>query len=252
MTRRLMIVEPVPIVQIVTNVGGGASYLRTADPKEVWQSDQNTPSVFDIDLGAVQEIDAIFLGFSNAAAGALWGVDRTESINGLNRVPLTGTVPFRVEGGEAIRRHGLASLAAPAATRYLRVTVAQAAGAPLLQLGVVLIGKRFEHAYEYKAGRRPIDLSERVDLVGGGFGFGRGAIKSSFRFTFADLDQVAVDRLWRIVTGVGNQHPIVLVEGGDGAIAHDQVHYGVFERFEAYEREDAADTRWGLSMQDWV
>ena len=56
----------------------------------------------------------------------------------------------------------------------------------------------------------------------------------------------------RLVRRTGNRRPIVLVEGGEGSIDQDMVHYGVFERFEAFEREDPNDTRWALSMQDWA
>ncbi len=252
MSRGLTIVQPIPIAALAVNHGDGIDYLRSPDPKEVWQASTTAPTVIDVDLGTERQIDTVFLGFTNAAAGAVWVIRRTSNMAGADVVPMTSTGPFRVPGASGARHHGLALVPVQHTTRYLRITVVQEVGGPLLQAGVLMIGKRFEHPYEYKAGRRPIDLSERVDLAGGGFGFGRGAIKSSFRFTFADLDQAKLDQLWRIVATSGNQHPVLLVEGGDGAIAHDQVHYGVFERFEAYEREDPVDTRWGLSMQDWT
>ena len=252
MSRGLTIVEPMPIAVAAANHGTGVEFIRTPDPKEVYLAPPASGVALGIDLGAIRQIDTVFIGFTNASPGATWDVQASSSLAGSALVSLTGETALRLPGGAGPRYHGVARLGAPVETRYLRIVVSPDAGAPQLEIGAVVIGKRFEHSYEYKSGRRPIDLSERVDLVGGGFGFGRGAIKSSFRFTFADLAKAEADRLWRIVTNVGNQHPLVLVEGGDGAIEHDQVHYGVFERFEAYERKDPIDTRWALSMQDWI
>ena len=157
-----------------------------------------------------------------------------------------------VAGGKGPRFHALARLPAPVLAQEIRLTITQPATAVPLQAGVLMVGKRFEHAYQFKSGRRPLDMSERADLVSGGFGFAPGAIKSSYRFTFADLDDAQLDELWHEIMQVGLQHPVMLAEGGEGEISHNQLHYGVFDRFEPYEREDPADTRWALSMQDWV
>ena len=252
MTRGLTILRGHALANVTASNGNGAQFLRTPEPKEVWQAAATgTASIF-VDLGQAVQLDTIFLGFTNSAAAATWAIRRTTSMAGANAVQILADETLSLPESDDVRVHGLAWLAAPVTTRYLRIDVTQPAGAAALQAGVLIVGERFEHPYEWKSGRRPIDLSERIDLAGGGFGFGSGAIKSSFRCTVADLDEEEVRTLWRLVKKVGTQEAIVLVEGGDGEIEHDQLHYGVFERFEAYERENPADTRWALSMQDWV
>ncbi len=249
--RGLIIMKGSAIAQITAAGVADLPMVLTPDPKEVCQASAIGTATINVDLGAVTEIDTVFAGFSNAAAGATWAIDRTTSMAGANPVAIHEEGSFRTPGRSSSRHHAVA-LFNPVATRFLRLRITQPAGADPLQLGVLMIGARFEHAYEFKAGRRPIDLSERADLASGGFGFGRGAIKSSFRFTFADLDDAELDELWHVIAEVGNQHPVMLIEGGAGDIVFDQVHYGVFERFEPYEREDPADTRWALSMVDWI
>ena len=249
--RGMTILRSLPFSQVAVTGGDGVEYLTTPDPKEVWQAAAATTQYLDIDLGSLSDIDTIFIGFTNAAPDAQWSVYRTTSLAGANPVALVAPTSLRVPGGTGARHHALALLGETATTRFLRIILAQT-GAEPIQAGVVMAGQRFDHPYEYKAGRRPIDLSERVDLSGGGFGIGRAAIKSSFRFTFSDLDDAELDTLWQTIKAVGIQHPVLLVEGGDGAVTFDQVHYGLFEQFEAYERDDPADTRWALSMQDWI
>ena len=177
---------------------------------------------------------------------------------GADEFTLQESSPFALSGSRA-RPHGLALVAEPATTRYLRIRFAASGSASLPQAGILMIGTRFEHPYELKSGRRPIDLSDRADLVGGGFGFGRGAIKSSYRFTFSGLDDTQLGALLDTVEAVGIQHPVLVVEGGDGPITQRQVHYGVFNAFEAYEREEsrrhplvAFDHGLGVMQEGWL
>lgn len=234
-----------------TNIAGsGQAYLLTPDPKEVWDAGATGTFRHDIDFGSDREFDTVYLGFNNAAAAATWRADR--DLVGGGSAALFDETPMRVGGGNGPRYHSLALLPAPVSAQTVRLHLTQPEGAAPLQAGILMVGKRFEHPYEFKAGRKPIDLSERVDLSSGGFGFGRAAIKSSFRFTFSDLDDTELEALWNEVMMVGTSAPVMMVEGGEGAVSHNQLHYGVFERFEPYEREDPADTRWALSMTDWI
>lgn len=227
---------------------GDIDYLLTPDPKEVWQA-ANPVSTIDIDLGEVRSIDTIFLGFTNASATTTWRADATTSMAGANPSPIFNAIALRVPGAGP-RYHGLQLLAAAIQTRYLRITITHDAAG--FQAGCIMVDERIEHPYEFKSGRRPIDLAERVELSGGGFGTGDGAVKSGFRFTVAGLDDDELLELYRSIMAIGLKKPALAVEGGEAVIVHEQVHYCVFERFEAYEREDSADTRWGLSIVDWV
>ena len=251
MSRGLTILRGKPIAALTVSQGTGAQYLTTFDPKEVWRAANTGQVDINLDLGAPVAIDTIFAGHANAGDTATWQIDRTTSIAGANPVPVVAATAFRIPDASGARQHGLVRLADPVTTRYLRLRLVQPAGAPL-EIGTLLVGSRIEHPYEFKGGRRPIDLGDRIDLASGGFGFGEGAIKSSFRFTFADLDDSELNTLWRTVMALGSRRPALFVEGGDDAVLFDQVHYGVFEKFEAFERNDPADTRWALSMQDWV
>lgn len=251
MSRKLTLLRPLPIAAVVPDSGNDGQFLLTPDPKEVWQAAAAGTRRIDVDLGAAQAIDTVFLGFTNADAITSWSIATTNALDDPAPVAVFPNQVLALPGGRG-RRHGLALLAAPVMSRFVRITITHPAAAGPLEAGVLAIGARFDHAYEFKAGRRPIDLSERVDLVSGGFGFGPGAIKSSFRFTFADLSDDDVETLWNEITSVGMQRPAILLEGGEGAASHNQLHYGVFERFEAYERDNPADTRWALSMTDWV
>lgn len=246
--RGLTIMRPLPVAQFLNVYGNGQNYLLTPDPKEVWDTGSTGLGSLNIDFGAVVEFDTVFLGFTTAAAAATWRLVKTDGV----AAELLPTTALRVPGSTGPRYHGLAKLGAPVASQTLRLTLDQPGTSGAMQAGVLMVGKRFEHPYEFKSGRKPIDLSERVDLASGGFGFGRGAIKSSFRFTFSDLDDADLETLWNEIMAVGSSNPVLLVEGGEGAVTHNQVHYGVFERFEPYERDDPADTRWALSMTDWV
>ncbi len=219
--------------------------------KRFWDRGATGAVIIDIDLGEQQPVDTVFLGFTTADAQSTWSIATTTNMAGADEFTLQESSPFALSGSRA-RPHGLALVAEPATTRYLRIRFAASGSASLPQAGILMIGTRFEHPYELKSGRRPIDLSDRADLVGGGFGFGRGAIKSSYRFTFSGLDDTQLGALLDTVEAVGIQHPVLVVEGGDGPITQRQVHYGVFNAFEAYEREDPADTRWSLSITDWV
>ncbi|WJY18669.1 hypothetical protein QQS45_13870 [Alteriqipengyuania flavescens] len=204
-----------------------------------------------VDLGAVQPIDTIFVGHTNIAdnsgikvfrAGAFQGEGLEQLANG----PLTQDTLARLA-------HGIYQMPAPVDCRYLRIQIDHYGAGPAVKVGSLLVGKRFEHVYEYKSGRRPIDLSERVDRSGGGFGFGFGAVKSSFRFTFSDLSDSELDALWDLVMRAGSHQPVVVIEGGINASpTAAQIHYCVFDRFEAFEREDPAATRWSLTVEDWV
>ncbi|MCP9222735.1 hypothetical protein MKP08_08255 [Erythrobacter sp. LQ02-29] len=249
--RGLTILCPLPFASVTVSDGTGAAYLSTPDPKEVWRAGALRAGSIEVDLGATIPIDTAMLGFTNAAATATWAVTVISADRQTNTV-IHGPATMRVPGAAGARFHALALAQQPVEGRFVRFTFTQAQGAPALEIGLALVGLRAEHAYEWRSGRRPIDLGERVDLAGGGFGFGSGAIKGSYRFTAADLSDAEVEDLWNTIMEVGVRRPVLLVEGGDNAVSHNRIHYGVFERFEPYERADAADTRWALTLQDWI
>jgi hypothetical protein len=116
-----------------------------------------------------------------------------------------------------------------------------------------MIGLAFEGPQELGGGRVPIDTSVVNALPDGGFGIGEGVVKAAVKWTFVGLAPADRRDLWRRVHGRGNTRPVLVFEdlGEDGG-AGEELHYGLFDKFESYDREDPGETRWGLSMTEWV
>lgn len=252
MSTGILIISPLTIAAVAASDGTGAANLLSPSPREVWRAAAVGASTIDLDFGAVVTLDTVFLGFTNATAGATWSLSTMTGPGGAGLSIISASATLRVAQSTGARHHGFMRLAVPVATRYLRLGLIQVGGAVPLQAGIVLAGLATERAYEYRAGRGAIDLSKRTEMLDGGFAVERGAIKGSFRFTLSDLDDDAVEELWKLVIEVGEQSPLLLVEGHDDAPLFSQLHYGLFDRLEPYEREDPAQTRWGLSIRDWV
>lgn len=250
MTSGIGIIAPLAIAGVVASDGTGASNLLTPSPREVWRAAAVGESIIDVDFGASVSIDTIFLGFTNATADATWAIATMTSLGGAGLGVVRPTGALRVPGATGARQYGYARLAEPVSTRYLRITVTQIGGSSPFHAGVLVVGNTIERPYEYRAGRVALDLSKKTELVDGGFGISKGAIVSSFRFTLSGLSDEQVEELWQIVMAIGESAPLLIVEGHD-SIRASQLHYGLFQRLEPYEREEPEDTRWGLSIRDW-
>lgn len=247
----LLLMQPSPLANVVASNGSGAANLMTDDPKEAWFAAVAGATVFAIDLGQDVFLDTVFLGFTNSGAGATWAIHSMSDMGGGDLAELMPATPILLAQGGP-RWHGFARLDDMALTRYLRITVTQPEGADPLYIGLIGVGAALELAYEYRAGRRPVDMGKRADLSSGGFGRQRAALKSSFRCTLADMADIDVDNMWALVQEVGELGAVLLVEGHEGAPTQPQIHYGLFERFEPYERLEDADTRWAISVIDWI
>lgn len=251
----MLIIRPLPITttpSISGVTGSGAANLLTPSPKEAWIAQSVGTSIIDIDLGANTEIDSIFLGSTNAAAGATWSIERGTGLGtGLTALIAAGT-PFRHPESPGPRHHGFAHLGASVTGRYFRIAITQTDTAPLFA-GTLVIGRAFTAPYEYGAGRIAIDTGAREALQDGGFGIGDGVVKAGFRWTFAGLSTTQVNALWTIAIDRGERRPVLVVEGAEGeARRNEELHYGLFDSFEAYEREAPEATRWSLSMTEWT
>jgi hypothetical protein len=233
--------------------GSGAANLLTPDPKEVWVAGAVGVSTIDIDLGAAMDVDTFFLGFTNATAGATWLIQKGTGLGtGLTDLVPAGTA-MRAADSLGPRHHGLAHLAAVANARYFRITVTQT-GAEPLQAGALMLGKAFVAPYELGGGRQAIDTGAREDLLGGGFGIGEGVVKAALRWTFIDLAPADRRALWELVRDRGETKPVLVVEElgeGDEGL-NEEMHYGVLDQLEAYERQAPGQTRWALRMTEWV
>lgn len=248
MTTGIGIVRPLPVAAIIVSNGTGAANLLTSSPREVWRAAAVGASFIDLDFGAVVPLDTIFLGFTNATESATLSVSIGGSWSGMTTI--ASTRAFRVPHTIGARHHGYVRLGQPVSTRYLRITVNQVGGAEPMQIGIALAGLMIERPYEYRAGRVAIDLSKKTELSDGGYGINPAAIVASYRFTLSGLTDEQVEELWSIVMTLGESAPLLIVEGHD-TLRFSNLHYGLFQRLEPYERDEPEDSRWGLSIRDW-
>lgn len=246
----VLIIAPQAITQV--SVGGtDPANLLTASPKEVWTALSTAAQAIDIDLGAVTTIDSFFLGHTNAASGATWTISSATGLGtGLTTIKASGAM--RAADSIGPGHHAFHRLSAPVASRYFRLTVTQSGATPLYA-GTLVLGKAFEKYREYGGGRQLVDTGVRQGQSDGGYGAGAGVTKAQFSFSFIDLTDAEVRELWAIAKAVGLRGPCLVVE--DAALASGQneaIHYGVFERFEPYARQEANSTRWAFSHEEWA
>lgn len=248
----MLIVAPYPIVQLAAASGTGGDNLLTPSPREVWNCGVvGTPGI-DIDLGEVREVDSFFFGFTNAHPDATLQVVRLTEFGGAVDGTVVDHRPLRAADSLGPRHHGFAR-AAPVSGRYFRFIVGQAGTEPMTA-GVLMVGKAFAAPYDFGGGRQPIDTGTKEPLEDGGFGIGEGVVKAGLRWTFGDLAPADRRALWALTYGRGETRPLVVVEelGEDGAGLGEEIHYGLFDRFQAYERVAPGQTRWSLSMTEWA
>lgn len=247
----MIIARPIPIPTAPVAAGDGAEYLLTPSPKEVWVADAVGSTTIDVDLSVAEDVDTFFLGFTNATAAATWQIQIGTGVG----VGLVDLVP----AGTAMRaadslgpHHALAVLDAPVNGRYFRITTAQT-GAEPLQAGILILSKAFVAPYDLGGGREPIDTTPVTELTDGGFNIGDGAIKARLEWKFVDLSPADRRALWAIIKSVGKSSPVLVVEQlSEDAGLNEEMHYGLFDRFEPYVREAPGSTRWALSMKQWL
>ncbi|MGE4321760.1 MAG: hypothetical protein AB7E60_01870 [Sphingobium sp.] len=247
----VLIIKPLPIAAVTTLSGAAVTNILTADPNEAWIAGGLWAVAFEVDMGAIVTVDSFYLGYTNADAAATWSIQRGTGLGtGLTTIKPSG--PMRPADSAGPRHHAFVRLAAPVESRYFRITIPQAGDAPLF-IGALVIGHAFEKHREFGAGRTVVDTGARQDLPGGGFGIGEGVTKAQFNFSFVDLTDAETATLWALKKDRGLTRPVLVVEDADAAAdLNEAIHYGVFERFQPYERVDPANTRWAGVVTDWA
>ncbi len=243
----LAIVRPLTL----NNVAGsmpGAARLMTPDPKEAAIGDGGAETI-DIDLGSVQSIDTIFLGYTSAAAGET--VSFTYGPTGYTTTS-GGTIPAGDTEMLSPKRHFVKVLSAPISARYIRISGTFAAG---YAIGVVVVGLAFRPTWghEFGSGRTVETTGTAERLFGGGFGIDDGVTAGGWQFTLGDLQPADLKKLYAIARDRGETKSILIIEDPDptGDLS-DRCHWGLFRKLEAYERLNPLDTRWSLQIGDWA
>jgi hypothetical protein len=254
----MIILKPLTPSAVAVSQGTGGANLLTPDPKEVWVGGGAGAVNLDFNLGAVMPLDTFHLGFHTfPAAGRL--VSITGGAAGYADAAFydanfAGSINAPSAVASPLRRHALVKLAAPVNAQFVRFTV-NTFSAAQAAIGIVSIGKSFQPTWnrEKGGGRTIIDTGSIEQLPGGGYGIGAGTRKPGFRWVFGDLDDEELDQLFDLALDRGETRPVLVVEDPDLTPGlNERIHYGLFQRFEHYERADPGKHRWSLSVVQGV
>lgn len=249
----VLIIKPEPFAALSATGGAGVGNLATPDPKEVWVAPNADVHWIDIDMGRELAIDSIGLAYTNATVDAQWAVHAIHAM-GDQGTPIAGTAWMTMRAADSLgpRHHAFVRLPQPFTSRYFRVFVDQGGATPLYA-GALVLGFALELYRERGADRNLIDTGIRNDRPDGGFNIGDGVVKTQFAFSFIDLTDAERNRLFAIKRDRGLRLPVLVVEDADLTEGQNEaIHYGVFERFQSYERINPRKTRWAGSVLEWL
>lgn len=235
----------------------GETNLLTPDPKEVGVHPVGAGGVWlRFDLGSVQTFDTAFWGFHTYSAGSVADL-RAGNINGAGNPVIVGTgaAALFAPSDRAVprRQHGFARFALQTA-RYVETYLVRGNPAVDATLGIFAVGKALQPFYgrEWGSGRTLRDMSDVTELRGGGFGIDRGARVPGFQFTVGDLSDPELVQVWDIAEEVGGSGPILVCEDPDVTDGlNERLHWGLFDRPEAYERDSPGRNRWSFRVKGW-
>lgn len=253
----LLILSPLAVSTVAASRGSGAGNLLTNDPKEVWVDSAVGSAVnIDLDLGAELPIDTICLAaIYGAAAGATWSIAAGDA--GYTEVAVKATGSLRAidaAGQSPAVSHALWT-GATINVRYVRITLQQPAGNPPLKVGRALVGKAFVPTFnkEWGAGRGVIDTGVATRLPSGGYAVADGAKLASYSWTFGDLSLAEMEALYALQLAVGQTGPVLVVEDPAATAGQrNRIHYGLLTSLRRFERKNPSQTRWEMSMEEWI
>lgn len=256
----LSIVEPLPFT-VTTSAGPASSdagspavNLATPDPREGFFQTGGGFVYIDLDLGAAVNVDTFFVGYVGNAANAFLDVytgtvspPATKVVNGASLAASAVSNP--------VYRHFLATLAAPVSARYVRLAI-NSNTVNTMSVGALATGLAFAPQYgqEYGAGRFVEDTGTVERLFGGGFGIDVGTRIGGYQWTFGDLQATEREKLYRLQRSLGATKSVLVVEDPDSTNTglNEAIHWGLFKKLEPYERLDPLNTKWNLSIWDWL
>jgi hypothetical protein len=192
--------------------------LLTPDPKEVmFHSSAVGRRVIQVDLGSSQLIDSFFFGYLSYPSPA-----RSIQITGGSPAPTALEHPLQrialcaVGRGSPLRQHLFVKLSVAGEQPLHPVRHQQGRGEcdPRHRRWSVFPSSPPITANGAAAARSSIPAS-KDPLLGGGFGIGEGARKAGYRWTFGDLSDAEIDRLYDLALDRGETRPVVAVEDPD-------------------------------------
>lgn len=253
MAGKLNIVERLALSAVASSgAESSVQNLLTKDPKEIFQATATGRTIW-VDLGAAQQVDSFFVGYTNADAGCTVRPYSATSIAGAGSVALAAAQNVRPADCKTVRSSKLIRLAAPVTSRYFGLLLS--GNGSNLQVGAVGFGLAFEVEWdrEWGSGRRPIDTGRSTPLIGGGFATQDGVRKGSYQWTFGDLTEAELEKLWGIFLRTGTTNPVIVNEWDGSTVgANEKLHYGLFQRLDPWERREPNATKWSMEVEDWV
>lgn len=253
---KLIVLAPYEVAGLTADRGSGVANLLTVDPREVWaDAASGGVATFRIDLGAVREVDTIFLGHAIPLPAATAWTIRGGAASYTAGLLMARSAMRVVDGaGRAPERsHGLWT-GTPAMVRFLQIEIEQPSGAQPLAIGTLLVGKAFEAEFnqEWGGGRGVIDTGRASRLPGGGFAIVHGMRKGSYSWSLGDLSVDETDALYDIQLQCGETQPLLVVEDPDRTVGQFyRIHYAKFANLKAYKRRNQAQTRWEFEVEQW-
>lgn len=261
----LIIVQPLALAaaNVSASRGTGPGNLATRDPKEVWaDSAVGAAATLTVDLGAAKTIDTILLGYlSPPAAGATWSITGGTVTAGDAVIQAATALRVPDVAGDAPAISHALWRGASRTVRYLAISVTQPAGSATLTAGVLVVGAAFVASLgqEWGGGRQPIDTGTATALPDGGFAVVEGVRKKAYSWTFGDLSIAETEQLDLIAGQLGDTAPALVIEDPDvTAGLRRRIHYGLIRKpgggsgWSQYERRNRQQTRWELTIEEWV
>ncbi len=252
----ILLLSPHATSGIAASRGTGGPNLGTPDPKEVWvDSAVGTNGYIYVDLGTVRPVDTLFLGaIYNAAADAECSV--TYGVEGYWEQNLfAGALRAPDAAGQFAAVSHFFWHGAPINARCIAIGVRQPTALLPLAVGRVMVGQAFKPAFnkEWGSGRRVIDTGTSTALPSGGFANVKGVRKGAYSWTQGDLTDAEVDTLYALQLAHGETEPLLVVEDPEATAGlRFRIHYGLFRSLKAFERRNPIQTRWELTIEEWV
>jgi hypothetical protein len=249
---KLAMVRPIPMT-LGSSSGGAvnAANLVTSDPKEAASYSAGTRPVFSFDFGSAQTFDTVFAGFLTPAVAIDFYFGNT--LGGAEAGAQNAVTP---QASPLVDPdyHAAYVLAAPVTCRYFRIqtnAVPTAAGT----IGILAAGLSIQPNWgqEFGAGRPIEDTGTAERLFSGGFGVYEGARVGGYQWTFGDLSDAEVQSLYALAMDRGTTRPVLIIEDPTQSSGlNERIHWGLFDRLEAYERQVPGASRYAFKVRDWV